>query len=380
MIVKVLRAMVLTIAFFNLAWAQENADSSLYDLASDSVFKELNEVVITPEFKRESNVLVPTSEVTQETIEQYSPADLNAAINQTPGVYIQSGAYNTNRITIRGMGARTLYGSNKVRAYFNGIPITNGVGETAIDNYDPEDLKSIEIVKGPKATLFGSNLGGTILLHSKEANEMQRSIRNNTTVGSFGLIKNTTAINYGDKRLAVHFNYDHLESDGFRENSRYVRNTYFLTSSYILNENNTLGFLFSQQNYNAQIASSLGQTDYENEPEKAAFTWGNAKGFEDDQQTIVGLSLKHTFSSSFSNATSIFYNYNDHYEPRPFNILEENTNGYGVRTVFDKDFSILNRKAEWKIGTEWYADYYQWKTIENLYQQNNGNGSLEGMC
>ena len=34
------------------------------------------------------------------------------------------------------------------------------VGE--IDIYDPEDLENIEIIKGPKATEFGTNLGGTI--------------------------------------------------------------------------------------------------------------------------------------------------------------------------------------------------------------------------
>src|SRR5690606_12299225 len=153
--------------------------------------------------------------------DEYSPIDLVSAINETPGVFIQSGAINTNRIIIRGVGSRTLYGTNKIRAYFNGIPITNGIGETAIDVFDPEDLQTIEIVKGPKATQYGTNLGGTLLLSSKQAAVGQSFFKSNFTVGSFGLIKNTVAIGTAGEKFSLNLNYDHLQTDGFRENSSY---------------------------------------------------------------------------------------------------------------------------------------------------------------
>ena len=108
--------------------------------------EQLEPVILASKFQKESGVLVPTSDISSETIEAYSPVDLVSAINETPGVYIQQGAINTNRITIRGVGSRTLYGTNKIRAYFNGIPITNGVGETAIDTYDANDIQNIEII------------------------------------------------------------------------------------------------------------------------------------------------------------------------------------------------------------------------------------------
>src|SRR5690606_12723184 len=61
-----------------------------------------------------------------------------------------------------------------------------------------------------------------------------------------------------------------------------------------------------------------------------------------------------------------------------FNILDECTNGYGARTVFAKDFLFLKNKANLSFGGEFYKDEYNWKTIENLYEENKGNGSLEG--
>lgn len=339
----------------------------------------LNPILVNAQNEKRGSVILPISTINSEAINQQSPLDLVASINQTAGIYIQSGAINTNRIVIRGVGSRTLFGTNKIRAYFNEIPITSGVGETVIDSYNPEDLESIEIVKGPKATIYGTNLGGTILLNSKTPEEKGFSLRNSLTIGSFGLVKKSIASDYSNDDFNLHINYDHLELDGFRENSNYNRNTIFLNSSYRLNDKTELSLLINHTDYTAQIPSSIGSTDFEEDPSQAAFTWKQSKGFEADEQTLIGLSVKYQFSDDFKTTTSIFYSYSDHYEPRPFNILDEFTNGFGLRTVFNKNFNFLNRKAEWTFGGELFKDEYHWQTIENLYRDNNGNGSLAGI-
>ncbi len=339
----------------------------------------LNTILINTQNEKKSMVITPTSTIGSETINQQSPVDVVSAINQTPGIYIQSGAINTNRIVIRGVGSRTLYGTNKIRGYFNDIPITSGVGETAIDSYDPEDLQSIEIIKGPKATQYGTNLGGTLLLTSKKPEAIGLSVRNNTTIGSFGLFKNSISSDYTDSKFALHLTYDHLEMDGFRDNSNYNRNSVFLNSSYRFNDKTEVSLLMNFIDYTAQIPSSIGKSDFMEDPSQAAFTWQQAQGFEADTQTLTGLSLKHQFTDNFKTTTSVFYSYSDHYEPRPFNILDEFTNGFGLRLVFNKTFNFLTRRAEWSFGGELFKDEYHWKTIENLYQENDGNGSLEGM-
>ncbi|TXE06576.1 TonB-dependent receptor [Gelidibacter salicanalis] len=340
--------------------------------------EELSTVVVMAPSETKSEVIIPTQFITNAAIDQQSPVALVDAINQTAGVYIQSGAINTNRITIRGVGSRTLYGTNKIKAYFNGIPITNGVGETAFDIYDAEDLQSVEVIKGPKATLYGTNLGGTILLNSKNAKTQGLSVKNSITVGSYGLFKNSMSADYSDKNITLHVAYDHLELDGYRDNSQYNKNSYFVNSSYKINDKTQLSIVLNHTNYEAQIPSSIGKTDFMENPSKAAFTWSKAQGYEADKQNLAGLSLQHKFSNSFENTTSIFYTYTDHYEPRPFNILDETTEGVGLRSVFTNTFKFLGRPATWDFGTELFKDDYQWSTIENLYASNNGNGSLEG--
>ncbi|TDU40302.1 iron complex outermembrane receptor protein [Gelidibacter sediminis] len=352
--------------------------NQVFYLKEKTEIEELNTVVLMAPSAIKSEVIIPTSMISREALEQQSPVALVDALNTTSGVYIQSGAINTNRITIRGVGSRTLYGTNKIKAYFNGIPITNGVGETALDVYDAEDLQSIEIIKGPKATLYGTNLGGTILLNSKHPKSEGLSVKNNTTIGSYGLFKNSISSDYSNGNFILHMAYDHLELDGYRDNSQYRKNSYFLNSSYKLNDKTQLSIVFNHSNYRAQIPSSIGRTDYLKNPSKAAFTWSQAQGFEADKHHLAGASLSYKFSENFQNTSSVFYTFNDHYEPRPFNILEESTEGVGLRSVFTYHFNFLGRKAKWDFGTEVFKDDYEWKTFENLYATNNGNGSVAG--
>lgn len=355
-----------------------------FHLTPLSKSEKLEEIIVSSIFQKDTlkrvatELILPTDIITTEKFDAYSPIDIISAINETPGVFIHSGAINTNRITIRGVGSRTLYGSNKIRAYFNGIPITNGVGETTIDFFDPGDLQSLEIIKGPKATAYGTNLGGTLLLSSKQAAVGETILKSNLTLGSFGLLKNTVSFATSNEKLSLNLHYDKLETDGARENNQYDRETLLLTSTYRFNPKNEISLLVNYVDYFAQIPSSIGKTAFETNPSQAAFTWREAQGFEKNKQILTGLSYTHRFSESFKNTSSVFYTYLDHYEPRPFNILEEFTNGYGVRSVFDKGFIFLSNKASLSFGGELYKDDFSWRTIENLYQENNGNGSLEG--
>ena len=71
--------------------------------------------------------LISNSEINRGTDVNIAPV-----LNRVPGVYMQSGALNTNKITIRGIGSRNLYGTSKIRAYYGDIPLTTGNGETTI--------------------------------------------------------------------------------------------------------------------------------------------------------------------------------------------------------------------------------------------------------
>ncbi|SDL66887.1 TonB-dependent receptor family protein [Kriegella aquimaris] len=352
---------------FTLLFAQDPAKT-------DSI-TQLDEVILLDALKTKNATGITTSEVIgAKTFQNYSPVDIVSAINQVPGVYILSGALNTNRITIRGIGARTLFGTDKLRLYYNDIPVTNGSGFSTIEAYDLENLSQVEVIKGPKGSAFGANLGGAIILNPKEAIGRSTNISNNLTVGSFGLLKNNLSFNHYDGKLRLGLQYGHMETDGYRENSNFERDGLLLNAAYQINEKNSLSLLVNHIEYTAQIPSSLGATAFAENPKQAAFTWRSAKGYEANKYSLIGLNYTNDFSEKLKNSTSIFYTYLDHYEPRPFGILDEFTNGYGFRTRFIGYFN----KGEYTFGGELYKDEYSWSEFDNQYEENNGQGSLQG--
>ncbi|MEC7770573.1 MAG: TonB-dependent receptor [Bacteroidota bacterium] len=344
------------------------------DIQKDSI-TQLDEVVLTQEaIPKKATGITSSSKIAGKTFERFNPTDIPSAINQVSGVYILSGAINTNRITVRGIGSRTPYGTNKLRMYFNSIPVTNGTGSSTIEAYDFENLGAVEIIKGPKATAFGSNLGGAILLETKASVEDKTQLINSFTMGSYNMLKDNLGFSHSEDGFNLSFSYNHLETDGYRQNSQFQRDGLLLNTRFRTGQKSSMAFLVNYIDYTAQIPSSINQTDFEEDPTRAASNWLAAQGYEANKYILTGLSHTNQFSEKLQNTTSIFYSYLDHYEPRPFNILDEFTNGYGFRSRFAGNWG----KADFTFGAEFYRDEYRWGTFENLYEENNGNGSLEG--
>jgi len=348
------------------------------ELEKDSITYLKEVIIYNPNKSNETIGITPTSIIREKAFQNHSPIDVASSINQISGVYLLSGALNTNRITIRGVGARTPFGTDKLRLYFQNIPVTSGNGFSTIEAYDLENLTSIEVVKGPKGTAYGTNLGGAILLNTKKQKAKGTYFANNFTLGSYGLVKDNLSIAHSTDSVAFNLSYNHLNTEGYRENSSFNRDGLLLTTSVKLNSKSSIDLLANYIDYTAQIPSSLGITAFTENPQQAAFTWKQSQGFESNKYTLMGLSYNYKISRQLENTTSIFYTYLDHYEARPFNILDEFTNGYGFRTQFIGHFGYQDRSASYLFGGELYKDEYNWKTYENLYQDNNGNGSLQG--
>jgi iron complex outermembrane receptor protein len=344
----------------------------------DSV-TQLDEVILLDALKKKNATgIIPSEVISAKTFQNYSPVSMVNAMNQIPGVYIFSGALNTNRITIRGIGARTLFGTDKLRMYYADIPVTDGSGFSSIEAFDLENLSQIEVIKGPKGTEFGANLGGAIILNPKEALGRSTNLSDNFTVGSFGLLKNNLSFNHFDGKLRVGLQYGHLETDGYRQNSNFERDGLLLNTSYQINEENKISLLVNHIDFTAQIPSSLGATAFAQDPQQATFTWRVSQGFEANKYTLVGVNYAHRFSDKIENSTSIFYTYLDKDEARPFGILDEITNGFGFRTRFSGQLDFLGKSADYSFGAELFKDEYDWDEFENLWEENNGNGSLKG--
>ncbi len=306
--------------------------------------------------------------ISEKKLSVSDPTIASVEINKVPGVYWHSGALNTNRITIRGIGSRSPFSTNKIRAYYGDIPLTDGGGETTLEDIDLGFVGGLEVQKGANSSLYGSGLGGTIFL--KEPTIDSSAMETNFSYGSFGLtragVRGSVAATDGVFRMG----YQSQKSDGYRDNNSFDRQTLFISSNLDFGKNqfSFLGLFVEQR---AFIPSSLGITDFNEIPESAAFTWGAARGFEDYERWLAGISWSKDLGGESKLVSSVYTVGRDAFEPRPFNILEEKNYGIGIRSRWETIVNGLLIHA----GFEGYGDIYKARTFENLQPT---NGSEQG--
>lgn len=357
---------LLTLLFFGSASAQ--VKDSLRSTVLETVY-------ISTLHLNDSLLHAPASVglLSSSQLQQNNHSDISAAMNTLPGVHMQSSNFTTNRISIRGIGARTPYGTNKIRAFYGNIPLTSGDSETTIDDIDLENMQQIEVIKGPLSSIYGAGLGGAILI--SPASSERKSVNASFTHGSFGLLKNRLNVNLG-RQFAI--NYHKLQTDGWRENSAYKREGFTITGELFRKPNSKLRYLGSYTWLKAFIPSSIDRKTFDENPKAAAATWLASKGYKEYRSVLGGLAYEFRINKNLSNNTSVFINYKDNYETRPFDILRQYTFASGARTQFLGEFNVAKVPANFIIGAEYFNDDYHGRTLQNLYKFNNGNGSLEG--
>ncbi len=329
------------------------------------VGKKLKEVILIGKRPDPLRDLFPLERILEAGLNLGSGIQIQNALNRIPGVYMHSGALNTNRITIRGIGNRSPFATAKIRAYLDEIPLTSGIGETTIEDLDLSIIDHVEVWKGPAPSAYGAGLGGMIHLFSPRHKYYdENNLKTDFTVGSYGMWRTSNTVEIYNKPFDLRINFNKLHSDGYRENNRYDRDNFNIISK-VKYENQTISFLLNYTNLKAFIPSSINREDYLNEPQKAAFTWGKVKGNEDNEKILIGVSnefYKIYEKFTIENKSSIFTGSYNNFEVRPFNILKEDNELIGGRTKF----SLMSGKlSKIDIGAEVFFEQYDWQTFES---------------
>lgn len=333
-----------------------------------------NASVIAPYFEKSATISV----INQQQLQNISGAMLTPLFNQIPGVQMQQGNWNTNRITIRGIGARTPFGTTKIKSYWNDIPLTSAEGETVLEDLDVNQIQQVNILKGPNAVNYGAGMGGVIVLQSKITNENHRNLHLNQEIGSFGLWRNGVSFQERKGTTAFQFGYRHQSLDGFRENSNFRRDQYHFLVQQEINPKHSIQAQGLVTDVRAFIPSSINLSDATNQPWVAAANWGAAKGFEDYQKNLFGITHQYFINKYWLSKLTGFHQSKKSYEPRPFDILNEIQSSYGWRWVVQNFGTWKKLPVQLQFGWEHQQENYQFDLYRNLYIQFPGQGSIQG--
>ncbi|MBV6643473.1 MAG: TonB-dependent receptor [Cyclobacteriaceae bacterium] len=336
---------------------------------------QLHEVIVSASQQNESlkNASASIGVITRKGLERDDQTIIAPALNRIPGVYMHSGSLNTNRITIRGIGGRTPFGTDKIRAYFDQIPLTSGVGETTLEDIDLSLIERVEVIKGPNSSIYGAGLGGVINLKPVIATYQKTSLQSGLVVGSYGLSRWVNKISFGGNHSNFSLAHSKMVSDGYRDNNEFQRESIGLVGRVNTGKSGHLSVVGNYIYLKSFIPSSINQSYYDSIPSAAAPNWAGAQGFEQYDKVLLGLSYTTGNKAGLSNTSSVFVSYRDAFEPRPrpLGILKENTVGTGFRNIVRyRSQSAL----PWSVsgGMEYFRDTYKQQIFENLYQQNTG--------
>lgn len=318
------------------------------------------------------------SVIGQKEFDRTDKVTILESLGTAPGLFINQGALNTNKITIRGIGARSQYSTNRIQSYFDEIPLATAEGELTLDDFDPESLDHIEIIKGPTSSIFGAGLGGSINLYAQSKISDGNKVKISGQVGSFNTQKYTAETALSLKNASLFASFSNLTSDGFRENGKLSKQSVVINGNIAAHKKSNLTYLANFTRLKAFIPSSINYNDFINSPTTADLSWAQSEGYESYDRGLLGLSYTHFLTEKLQNTTSTFISFRNGYEPRPFDILEEDRISTGVRTKFNWISKILNIKSEISFGGEFYTEWFQTGNFKNLYKNFPGQGSVQG--
>jgi len=360
---RIKRILLLMLLLFQLmASSQENTQTEKDTTALTGKIEEVTISAFRTPYNL-FNIPAPINAITPLQLQIGNSLTTVEALNEVPGVLMQNGTLNTNRLTIRGIGSRTPYATNKIKAYFGEIPLTSGDGETTLEDLENSAIQKVEIVKGPSSSLFGAGLAGVVLFYPRTVT--QNFIQNQTTVASYGTIKDILSAGITVKKLNVYALGAILKSDGYRENNETNRSNILINSIYTFTPKTSLQVLLKGTKMKAYIPSSLDLPTFQQTPEKAAANWQNIEGYEEYTNGQFGISLNITTDNNHKISAATFGSFRDADELRPFNRLMENSNYIGWRAYVQKPINDSRNKFIISSGIEFFRERYNWSTFSN---------------
>jgi iron complex outermembrane receptor protein len=159
-----------TIVFSMLQYANDTLlvnKAGDYPVVMDELVKDFQTIIVSAGKRKQAAEDVPISMevIRPQLIDNKGVADLEQAVDQTPGVFTMDG-----QVSIRG-GSGFAYGTgSRVLLLWNGMPLLSGyAGDTQWNAIPMEQASQIEIMKGAASVLYGSGaLNGVIALTEKE--------------------------------------------------------------------------------------------------------------------------------------------------------------------------------------------------------------------
>jgi iron complex outermembrane receptor protein len=319
-----------------ILFAQAPTSSSLDDTL------QLNEVVVRGYATNRRLLETPASIglLTRRDLNQrFGTPTLIPAMNTLPGVRADERSPGSYRLAIRGSAIRSPFGVRNVKTYWNELPLTDAGGNTPLNALDVRALGRIEVIKGPSGSLYGAGTGGTILFSGLAVPAGKTNVELSALGGSYGLYGNGIAVQTGKNNSAIALSYNHLQSDGYRDQSAMVRDNLSLIGSFSVSPKRTISVLGLYSDLYYQTPGGLNQAQYAANPRASRLATPTLPSSAAQHASIyqkigyLGLSHEYKWNDRIQNTTVIYGSNTDFANPFITNFEKRTDQGMGGRTI-----------------------------------------------
>lgn len=205
------------------------------------------------------------------------------ALARVPGLVVQNRQNYAQdlQISSRGFGAQTPFGVRGLKLITDGIPASTPDGQGQAATFNLDTAERIEVLRGPMATLYGSNAGGVIQVFSRDG-QGRPGITAETLFGSDGLWKRRLGSEGEIDGVGYVLDASRMSSDGYREHSAVRRDQGFGKLTIRPDDRSTLRVVFS----------SLDQRDTD---DPLGLTWQMAR---DNPRGVASQALQYNTRKS----------------------------------------------------------------------------------
>lgn len=306
-------------------------------------------------------------------IQNQPSTSLVSLVNTAPGVRMEERSPGSYRLSLRGSLLRSPFGIRNVKIYIDDFPLTDAGGNTYLNVLANAGIGSLEIYKGPEASIFGANTGGAVLINAtlKNVNNVNTSFN----AGSYGLFNQTASVNRVSKNYNFNITQGYQQSDGYRENS--ALNRKYIQTSHLWNYNaagQLKAFVFySDLNY--QTPGGLNAAQFATNPTAARPATPTLPGAVQQMATIynktffAGLSNNYTINQHLKHVIALFTSNTDFKNPFITNYEKRKESTIGLRTFIEFLANSNHTKYNIQAGLE------SSRTKSNI----NNFGNLQGV-
>ncbi|UHG89308.1 TonB-dependent receptor [Spirosoma oryzicola] len=338
-----------------LLFAQTPTPSSLDDTL------QLNEVVVRGYATNRRLLETPASVglLTRRDLNQrFGTPTIVPSLNTLPGVRADERSPGSYRLAIRGSAIRSPFGVRNVKTYWNELPLTDAGGNTPLNALDVRALGRIEVIKGPSGSLYGAGTGGTVLFSGLGVPAGKTNIELSALGGSYGLYGNGVAVQTGKNNSAISLSYNHLQSDGYREQSAVVRDNISLIGSFSVSPKRTISVLGLYSDLHYQTPGGLTEAQFRANPRASRPATATLPSSAAQQAGIyqkvgyLGFSHEYRWNDRIQNTTVIYGSTTDFANPFITNYEKRTDQGIGGRTITQIRFPNGPLPTTFTVGAE----------------------------